>query len=115
MDALYTFADGDNHLVSSTFEHRWIAPFLVLSWIVIGLVLMSYATAVMFDEYIDKQRDLVHEAQQEQQLNLFAAFATITKDRYEVQALRLYAAALSGREGGTDEAEAVAARLLGLS
>ena len=54
---------------------------LFLCWFMVSLVLMSYATAVMFDAYIKAQQRIVVEAQQEQQLNLFATFAAITKDR----------------------------------
>ena len=81
MDNLYTFADGDNHpdVVSTTYgdDWRWITPFLIVSWIVTALILMSYATALMFDKYIQAQQDLVMERQVQKQLNLFATFVGI--------------------------------------
>ena len=65
MDALYVFSDGDNHpaVVETTygpfFEDRWMILVLIVSWVTVGLVLMGYATAVMFDEYVSKHRSHV--------------------------------------------------------
>ena len=86
MDALYVFSDGDNHpdVVSVTAgDLRWSIVFLILSYVTVGLILMSYATAVMFDEYAQAQQDLVDESHREQQLNMFGTFAAITHDRYQ--------------------------------
>jgi hypothetical protein len=47
----------------------------MLSWVVAGLVLMSYATALMFDAYIQAHRSVVSARRTAERVALFASYA----------------------------------------
>ena len=57
------------------YERRAIFALIMLSWVVAGLVLMSYATALMFDAYIQAHRSVVSARRTAERVALFASYA----------------------------------------
>ena len=74
------FGDSDNHpgVMSVSYGEKriWSLMFL-LAWVIIGLLVMSYATAVMFDVYIHKQNIVTSQDRVRMLETTFALFATI--------------------------------------
>ena len=83
MDTLYVFAfSGENYsavLASTAGDTRWMVIVILLIYMALGIVMLSYLTATMFTTYLQEHTKLILHYRITQKMALFAAFAALVR------------------------------------